>query len=409
MLAVATVLLALANGDSRTFTPQVLDVRDHHKERVWVLLSSKCFEAEDDVHNFKDSLLDSYSCIDYNDERPKIYKHAGKSWSLWLEKNEFQKDQKFECLNKNVTLPNKLASECVEGVYWEPLEHIMQTGSCQDQGVGANLWSLDLMDGTQNSLYKYFAYSTSTSVEAIVLDTAVDTTHVEFSGLTTRNLFTGTPEPTMSYDHGTHVAGTMVGYGVGAAKDTDLNWYPVCQLGNSCAWSDIEGGYETAISHMQSNTNTKYVINYSVGGSRTSSNEQAYNNWGQRIENAGSFWATSAGNSAANACNFAPAFTAYAVTVAAYNVALNAAFFTNTGACVDIWGAGEQVYSCLPAGGYGVMSGTSMSSPNIAGLMINLIKADDYTLPQLKTKLLSDSFTLNNGQSAAFWNTDALC
>ena len=69
----------------------------------------------------------------------------------------------------------------------------------------------------------------------------------------------------------------------------------MCQLGSSCAWSDIEGGYEAAIALMLANPDTRYVINFSVGGARTILNEEPYDNWGMRIEAAGGFWVTSAG------------------------------------------------------------------------------------------------------------------
>lgn len=186
-----------------------------------MLLNPKCFETEDDVHTFKDYLLDSYSCIDYNDERPKIYKHAGKQWSLWIEKNIYQPDYKFECLNDNVTMPNKLAAECVEGVYWEPLEHIMDDDAnqvCSEQPTGSNLYSLDFMDGVFNNEYQYYEFGSDTDVEAIVLDTGVTEEHVEFADLTVTNLFTGTPSPQMQYDHGTHCSGTVVGHDVGGVK-----------------------------------------------------------------------------------------------------------------------------------------------------------------------------------------------
>ena len=97
-----------------------------------------------------------------------------------------------------------------------------------------------------------------------------------------------------------------------------LNYYAVCQLGGSCAYSDIERGYNWAIDYMNEQpAGTRFVINYSVGGARSASNEYDYNNWGIRIQAAGGIWVTSAGNSAADSCNFAPAFSQYAVTVGA--------------------------------------------------------------------------------------------
>lgn len=404
-------------GAKRNFTPQIAEGMDHHKLRVWAWLNPKCFATETSVREFKDYLLSEYECIDWNEERKTIYKHPtvnGDVWSLWLELNNFGYHN-FKCLDDNITLPAGIMNECISNVYYEPIEHIDQTGSCQNQVTTNNLWSLDEMDGFTNQQYQYFAFeSTEVTVEAIVLDTGVEETHVEFSGLTVTNLFTGTPTPTTQYGHGTHVSGTVVGSTCGGAKGTDLNWYPVCQQGGSCAWSDIEGGYEAAISLMQLNPSKKYVINYSVGGSRTSTNEPAYNDWGMRIEQLGSFWATSAGNSGSDACNFAPAFTEYAVTVGAYSEGrIPTTRFTNYGPCVDTWAPGDMVWSANPGNSYGYSSGTSMASPNICALMINLIKSNpSFSLSQLKGELDRASFNLVNvppnygsNVKAAYWQS----
>ena len=134
---------------------------------------------------------------------------------------------------------------------------------------------------------------------------------------------------------------------------------------------------------MQNNPiNHKYVINYSVGGSRTATNEAVYNAWSVRIATEGNFWVTSAGNNAANACNYAanacnyaPAFSDYAISVGSYSQGyIPTTRFTNYGPCVNAWVPGEFVWSATPGDGYGYSSGTSMASPNICALVINLIK-----------------------------------
>merc|ERR1712013_716674 len=175
------------------------------------------------------------------------------------------------------TLPKGIRAECVSEVLFEPLQTIDQSVGCTEQTAQMNvLYGLDLMDGFQNNAYKYFGFNA-----------ADDATHVEFIDADPQNIFTGTPAPTTSQDHGTHVAGTVLGEFMGVAKNTKLYYYAVCQLGSSCGWSDIEGGYEAAIALMLSDPNTKFVINYSVGGGRTSMNEIAYEDWGQRISAAG--------------------------------------------------------------------------------------------------------------------------
>lgn len=86
---------------------------------------------------------------------------------------------------------------------------------------------------------------------------------------------------------------------------------------------------------MNANPNNIYVINYSVGGPKTADSEIAYDDWGRRIEAAGGFWVTSASNEASDACDFAPAYTEYAITVGAYAINRQPSFFSNYGPCVD--------------------------------------------------------------------------
>eukprot|EP00483_Globobulimina_turgida_P012252 UN12274 len=163
---------------------------------------------------------------------------------------------------------------------------------------------------------------------------------------------------------------------------------------------------------MEANPNKKYVINYSVGGSRTSTNEQAYNNWGEKIEDSGNFWVTSAGNNGANACDYAPAFSTYAISVGAFSEGyVPTTRFTNYGTCVDTFGPGEYVWSATPGDGYGYSSGTSMSSPNICALVINILKENsDRTLDDIKEYLKTNARPLVDVPStwpestAAFWD-----
>jgi len=417
-LSLATIGVASVLADVRNFQPKAPDM-EFHEERVWLWLNPKCFPAESDVLAFKDHLVSEYDCVHFNRERKTIYQHPtqnGYVWSLWLELSRHCAHS-VDCLSANISLPQGIRAECVSEVLFEPLQHIDQTVGCTEQTAQMNvLYGLDLMDGFQNNAYKYFGFNAAddASVAAIVLDTDVDDQHVEFIDSDPESIFTGTPAPTTSQDHGTHVAGTVVGEFMGVAKNTKLYYYPVCQLGSSCGWSDIEGGYEAAIALMLSNPGTKFVINYSVGGGRTSSNEIAYEDWGQRIAAAGGFWATSAGNSRADACNFAPAFTSYAVTVGSYSSNREpTTWFTNYGVCVDTWAPGDSIYSSNPGGGYGYSSGTSMASPHICGLIINLLKDNPLlSLSDVKSKLDLDSQPLFNVPStwagnnrAAYWNS----
>ena len=92
-----------------------------------------------------------------------------------------------------------------------------------------------------------------------------------------------------------------------------------------------------------------------------------------------------AGNEAQDACFVSPASVETAVTVGASTIADEQAFFSNTGPCVDIFAPGLNILSTWSSSPRSIntLSGTSMASPHIVGLMAYLLSiygTDDFTL-----------------------------
>lgn len=79
---------------------------------------------------------------------------------------------------------------------------------------------------------------------------------------------------------------------------------------------------------------------------------------------------------------------------------------------INSWGPGEDVWSAQPGNEYGYASGTSMSSPNVASIVINILKENPtLTLSQIKSYLLENANPLINvppsyGEAtASYWNS----
>jgi cerevisin len=108
----------------------------------------------------------------------------------------------------------------------------------------------------------------------------------------------------------------------------------------------------------------------------------------------GLHFAVAAGNDNQNACNYSPAAAEKAVTVGASSLADSRAYFSNHGKCVDIFAPGLNILSTWIGSEYATntISGTSMASPHICGLMsyfLSLAPASDsdYTVPMTPSKL----------------------
>jgi len=109
------------------------------------------------------------------------------------------------------------------------------------------------------------------------------------------------------------------------------------------------------------------VANMSLGGGKTEALDRVVN----AAVDAGIHFAVAAGNDNADACNYSPAAASKAVTVGASALDDSRAYFSNWGKCTDIFAPGLSIQSTWIGSKYAVntISGTSMASPHIAGLL----------------------------------------
>jgi cerevisin len=115
---------------------------------------------------------------------------------------------------------------------------------------------------------------------------------------------------------------------------------------------------------------------------------------------AGIHFAVAAGNDNADSCNYSPAAAQKAVTVGASTLRDERAYFSNYGKCNDIFAPGLNIESTWIGSKYAIntISGTSMASPHIAGLLAYFLSlqpskdsgyAVGITPKQLKDDLIS--------------------
>lgn len=215
---------------------------------------------------------------------------------------------------------------------------------------------------------------------AWVIDTGVDLDHPDLNVDVNRSVsFAGLfwwiwrigndTNPDDGNGHGTHVAGTIAaknnGDGVvGVAYDATVVGVKVLGSNGSGSTSDIIDG----VDYVAANASAGDVANMSLGGGTSTALDNAVKNLG----NQGVLVALAAGNESQNANNVSPARTNHSnvVTVSAMDSNDNFASFSNYGSPVDYCAPGVSVNSTWRGGGYRSISGTSMASPHVAGLLL---------------------------------------
>lgn len=224
-------------------------------------------------------------------------------------------------------------------------------------------WGVDRIEADQA-----WATSSATAVKVAIVDTGVDLSHPDLLANIKGGVNTISPRKSANDDngHGTHVAGTVaaaynsIGV-VGVGHQASLYAVKVLDRNGSGFLSDVIEGLDWAVA------NKMQVVNMSLG---TDSNIQSFHDAVSRVYQAGIVQVAAAGNDAA-AVDF-PAAYPEVVAVAAVqrnpDGTLAPASFTSKGVEVDLSAPGVGILSTYKGGTYATLSGTSMSSPHVAGV-----------------------------------------
>jgi len=202
-------------------------------------------------------------------------------------------------------------------------------------------------------------------IKVAVLDTGMDLGHPDFVGRSVvSRTFVGQPVQDL-HNHGTHCIGTACGpqapagstprYGIGFK--TQIFVGKVLSNSGSGTQAGILAGMNWAIA------NRCAVISMSLGGPIPP--QPSYTAAGQAALNNGCLIIAAAGNDAAN--TGAPANSPTIMSVASLDPNLRPSNFSNFGK-IEIAAPGRDVFSSVPRPTrYGIMSGTSMACPHVAG------------------------------------------
>ncbi|KAJ3136461.1 serine protease [Geranomyces variabilis] len=239
-------------------------------------------------------------------------------------------------------------------------------------------WGLDRISHREAGFQGLYIFPPNggENVDIYVLDTGVYAMHPDFDGRARVGTSFSPDGSVDGHGHGTHVSGTAASKTYGVAKKANIIGVKVLDNDGKGLVSQVISGLDWVLTEIgKKNATTgatrRAVVNMSLGGSGQST---ALNVLVSRLVQAGVPIAVAAGNDAVDACTNSPADSALAMTVGASTMTDSRATFSNFGSCVNIFGPGSNITSTfIPPASTRVLSGTSMASPHVAGLMATLL------------------------------------
>ena len=264
-------------------------------------------------------------------------------------------------------------------------------------------WGIDRIDQRDLPLSNSYTFANNgAGVNIYILDTGIRLTHTQFGNRAhyvpggTNGDFVGDGQGNASdcHGHGTHVAGTAAGSTYGVAKGANI-W--AARVVN-CQGSGEVSMAIAAVDWVTGNATRPASVNMSLGYGNVQSLRDAVTN----SIAAGVNYAVSAGNGnffgiPQNACSGSPAGAPNANTVGATAINDTEASFSNYGSCVDILAPGVNILSAYYNGdnATATFSGTSMSSPHVAGAIALYLAANPGATPAQVSQALKDNASLN--------------
>ena len=270
----------------------------------------------------------------------------------------------------------------------------------EEKGAISLMWE-DISETWGIEKYKSYEYiedskTESRKIKVWVVDTGIDYNHPDLKNNVNQKLgkdFVNDDDDAWDDQwHGTHVAGTIAAnvngsWIIGVNPYVELVPLKICTERGFCPSYAVLRALDYAM------TQEIDILNMSLWGRGTPDGHPICDGIASVVDTGGIVVAAS-GNSNIDTIQFVPGGCSDAITVAAVDNSGMRAPFSNYGSKVDVAAPGLQIYSTYPTnkGNYRKLSGTSMATPHIVGL-VSLMQAHDEDITAWQVKIALKKYT----------------
>jgi cerevisin len=239
---------------------------------------------------------------------------------------------------------------------------------------------------SNNPFIYTFPESSGSNVDVYVIDTGVFVEHKDFEGRASWGFSSFGNEPLEDGEgHGTHVASIIAGKLYGVAKKAKIIAVRVLNSNGAGSIADVVAGVNFVTNAVRK-TGKRSIVNMSLSGPFSFTHNYAVS----RSIESGIHYVVAAGNQNENACNTSPGSVSTAITVGATSYDDYRAYFSNFGECVNVFAPGVSIRGAYIGNRDSsmVLSGTSASTPYVAGVVALLLSENQMTTDEMLKEIL---------------------